>query len=145
MSSKSTKKILASSDVSGESVKGEKAKEKVVTGAVGGCGGEESSDDQCVGVRQQLTKEKLDGFCRHLGDGRGECVILVLLLVFCCCCAGVNCCKICKGRCCTLVNDVVNVLVEHGEVDPDAEVTIIVFVYCYYCFVFVVEHPEGYY
>ena len=33
------------------------------------------------------------------------------------------------------MNDVVNVLVEHGEVDPDAEVTIVVLVDCcyFYC------------
>ena len=31
----------------------------------------------------------------------------------------------CRGQCCTLVNDVVNILVERGELDPDAEVNII--------------------
>ena len=28
----------------------------------------------------------------------------------------------CKGRCCALVNDVINTLTEQGELDPDAEV-----------------------
>ena len=28
----------------------------------------------------------------------------------------------CRGKCCALVNDVINVLGEHGEIDPDAEV-----------------------
>ena len=125
MCSKTAKKVSASGGVGGESVKGEKAKEKVVAGAVGGCVDGESSEDQCAGARQQLTKEKLDSFCHHLGDGRGECVILVLLIVCCCCCAGVNRCKICKGRCCLLVNNVINVLVEYGEIHPNAEVIIL--------------------
>ena len=37
-----------------------------------------------------------------------------------------NRCRICHGRCCTYVNDVNNILVERGELDPDAEVNIIV-------------------
>ena len=37
-----------------------------------------------------------------------------------------NRCRVCRGRCCTFVNDVINVLVERGELDPDAEVNIIV-------------------
>ena len=52
---------------------------------------------------------------------------VVVLLVLCCCCAGVNRCKLCKGRCCSLVNDLINILVEYGEIDPNAEVNI---VYC---------------
>ena len=28
----------------------------------------------------------------------------------------------CRGRCCALVNDVINTLTEQGELDPDAEV-----------------------
>ena len=43
----------------------------------------------------------------------------------CCCCAGINRCKLCLGRCCLLVNDVMNVLIEYGEIDPNAEVTIL--------------------
>ena len=39
-------------------------------------------------------------------------------------CAGVNRCKMCRGKCCSLVNDVINVLVEYGEIDPDAEVSV---------------------
>ena len=30
----------------------------------------------------------------------------------------------CRGKCCSLVNDVINILVEYGEIDPDAEVNI---------------------
>ena len=37
-----------------------------------------------------------------------------------------NRCRICHGHCCTFINDVINVLVERGELDPDAEVNIIV-------------------
>ena len=37
-----------------------------------------------------------------------------------------NRCRVCRGLCCTFVNDVINILVEHGELDPDAEVNIIV-------------------
>ena len=35
---------------------------------------------------------------------------------------GVDRCRMCKGRCCALVNDVINTLTEQGELDPDAEV-----------------------
>ena len=119
-----------------ESVKGEKSKVKKkatppstpnVNGATGGCVGEESStDDQGdSGPRSCFTKESMNKLCRHLGDGRGECVVVVLLLVFYCCCAGVNRCKLCKGRCCSLVNDVINILIEYGEIDPNAEVNIV--------------------
>ena len=37
---------------------------------------------------------------------------------------GVDRCRICKGRCCALVNDVINTLTEQGELDPDAEVIV---------------------
>ena len=40
------------------------------------------------------------------------------------CCVGVNRCRLCKGCCCDLVNDVINVLVEYGEIDEDAEVNV---------------------
>ena len=106
---------------SGECKKGEKSKEKSVGGASGD-GGEVSSDGG-DNVRHCITKEKLDALCRHLGDGQGECIVVVLLLV-CYYCAGVNRCKLCKGWCCQLVNDVVNVFVEYGEIDQDAEVNI---------------------
>ena len=35
-----------------------------------------------------------------------------------------NRCRMCRGKCCSLVNDVINVLVEYGEIDPDAEVSV---------------------
>ena len=35
----------------------------------------------------------------------------------------------CRGRCCSLVNDVINILIEYGEIDPDAEVNISVHLY----------------
>ena len=37
-------------------------------------------------------------------------------------------CKVCHGRCCSLVKDLINVLVEYGEVEPNEEVCV-VFVY----------------
>ena len=49
----------------------------------------------------------------------------------CCCdnyCVGVKRCKICKGLCCTFVNDVVNAVLESGELDGDAEVNTVVLV-----------------
>ena len=46
-------------------------KEKAVVSAAGGCGAEQSPDEQCVGAKRSLTKEKLDNLSRHLGDGRG--------------------------------------------------------------------------
>ena len=78
MTSKSTKKVATSCGESGNSGKGEKSKEKAVTGAVGGVCDSDSLDGQCV--RQQITKEKLDGYCQHLGDGKGECYLVLLLL-----------------------------------------------------------------
>ena len=42
----------------------------------------------------------------------------------------------CSGKCCSLVNDVVNILVEYGEIDPDAEVNVSVSL----CVVLVVFH-----
>ena len=62
-------------------------------------------------------------------------------VLWCCCidcyyCAGVNRCKMCRGWCCSLVNDVINILVEYGEIDPDAEVNVSVSL----CVVVVVFH-----
>ena len=37
---------------------------------------------------------------------------------------GVDRCRMSKGRCCALVNDVINTLTEQGELDPDAEVIV---------------------
>ena len=140
MANKSNKKVTASVNNGGEGVKGEKVKEKVVVGATGGCGAEQSSGEQCVGARRNLTKEKLDNLSHHLGDGRGQCIIISAVVSVCCCCAGVNRCKLCKGRCCSLVNDVMNVLIEYGEIDPNTEVTIIVLLFVsVVVIVFVVE------
>ena len=36
--------------------------------------------------------------------------------------------RMCRGKCCSLVNDVINVLVEYGEIDPDAEVLLVLVV-----------------
>ena len=44
-------------------------------------------------------------------------MLLVINLI-----VGVDRCRMCKGRCCALVNDVINTLTEQGELDPDAEV-----------------------
>ena len=56
-------------------------------------------------------------------------VMVEVSVLWCCffyfyCFAGVNRCKMCRGWCCSLVNDVINILVEYGEIDPDAEVNI---------------------
>ena len=40
------------------------------------------------------------------------------------CYLGGDKCMMCSGPCCSLVNSVINVLVEEGELDPDAEVII---------------------
>ena len=40
------------------------------------------------------------------------------------CCVGVNRCRMCRGKCCSLVNDVIHVLVEYGEIGPNAEVSV---------------------
>ena len=91
---------LKGKSVSGKSgkCKGEKPKGKGVGGASGDGSGEVCSDGG-DDVRRCITKEKLDALRRHLGDGRGECIVVVLLLV-CYYCAGVNRCKLCIGRCC---------------------------------------------
>ena len=46
-------------------------------------------------------------------------MLLVINLI-----VGVDRCRMCKGRCCALVNDVINTLTEQGELDPDAEVIV---------------------
>ena len=69
ITSKTSKKVALKCE-SGKS-KGEKSKEKSDIGAVGGVGEGDSSDGQCG--REQITKEKLNVYCRHLGDGKGEC------------------------------------------------------------------------
>ena len=101
---KSSKKVSIKCD-SGDR-KGEKENGQSDAGTVGGVVGDDSSDGQYE--KEKITKEKLHVYCRHLGDGRGECY-------WCCCCCdnccvGVKRCQICKGLCCTFVNDVVNAL-----------------------------------
>ena len=73
MASKANKKVSASASDSGDGTKGEKVKEKVVDGAIGGCKGDKDSVDECVSARRGVTRERLDNICCHLGDGRGEC------------------------------------------------------------------------
>ena len=87
---KSSLRSLASDSDGRQSIKGEKNKVKkkansppstpVVDGATGGCnGGESSTDDQGGSdTRSCFTKKKLDDLCRHLGDGRGDCYIVLL-------------------------------------------------------------------
>ena len=50
-----------------------------VDGATGGCVRNESStDDQGdCGPLSCFTKESMSKLCRHLGDGRGECIVVV--------------------------------------------------------------------
>ena len=87
---KSSLRSSASDSDGRQSIKGEKNKVKkkantppstpVVDGATGGCnGGESSTDDQGGSdTRSCFTKKKLNDLCRHLGDGRGECYIVLL-------------------------------------------------------------------
>ena len=67
---------VTSKNVSGRSgeCKGEKEKSKSVSGASGVVGGEVYSDGG-DSVRRCITREKLDALRRHLGDGRGECIV----------------------------------------------------------------------
>ena len=65
--------------------------------------------------------------------------VLWCYLYFCDCCAGVNRCKMCHGKCCSLVNDVINVLVEYGEIDPDAEVSVSVSLCTMIVLIFIIE------
>ena len=123
----------SASDSDGKrSVKGEKEKPKrkatppvspVVDGAVGGRGdGESSTDEHSVGdppPSLQFTKESVAKLKAHLGESKGECMCVLLVLN---CCAGGDKCGMCRGRCCSLVNSVINALTEQGELDPDAEV-----------------------
>ena len=98
MAPKSSIRSSASEGEGKETVRGEKSKIKkrvsppttpIVDGAAGGCGGTESStDDQGEGgPKSCFTKESLAKLCRHLGDGRGECVVVLLhlLLLLCRC------------------------------------------------------------
>ena len=52
-------------------VEGEKDKGRSDIGAVGFVVGSDSSDGVCE--KEKISKEKLKVYCRHLGDGRGEC------------------------------------------------------------------------
>ena len=56
---------------------------------------------------------------------KGECYIVVCDLVLLCYFgAGAGRCRMCKGHFCAVVNDLLNVLIEYGEVEPDEEVLI---------------------
>ena len=110
---------------------GEKDKEDVVDDVDGVDG---ASGAQYEG-RKQISQERLRDIIKHLGDGRGECQFGVIVLK-CCCGVGVRHCRVCRGQCCAFVNDIIDILVECGELDPDAEVVVIVlhvvFFMCYY-------------
>ena len=136
----------SASDSDGKkSGKGEKNKPKrkatppvspVVDGAVGGRGdGESSTDEHSVGdppPSLKFTKESVAKLKAHLGDGKGECSGVLLVVN---CCAGVDRCRMCRGCCCALVNDVINTLTEQGELDPDAEVVLSVVLVFFDCYV----------
>ena len=55
--------------------------------------------------------------------------------MFDCYFVGVGHCSMCWGTCCPLVNDVINTLVECGELDQDAEVSVILCFCCCICVV----------
>ena len=46
------------------------------------------------------------------------CVLLLFLVL------GEVRCSVCRGCCCALVKDLINVLVEYGEIEPNEEVCI---------------------
>ena len=91
---KSSLRSSASDSDGRQSMKGEKnkVKKKVVTppstpvvdGAAGGCNeGESSTDDQSGNdTGSCLPKRKLNDLCRHLGDGRGGCNMVLLLCCY---------------------------------------------------------------
>ena len=98
---KSSLRGSASDSDAKQSMKGEKSrvKKKVVTppstpaadGANGGCnGGESSTDDQSGNdTGSCFPKRKLNDLCRHLGDGRGGCYIVLcygVIVLFLCRC-----------------------------------------------------------
>ena len=96
---KSSLRGSASDSDGRQSMKGEKSKVKkkvvtppstpVVDSAAGGCNeGESSTDDQSGNdTGSCFPKRKLNDLCRHLGDGRGGCFIVlcycVIVLFWC--------------------------------------------------------------
>ena len=88
-SNKGTKRVSIKCDTN--SKKGEKEKGNLGAGAVGGVVGDSGAIGGVVGgasavgdvvgdggvdsphEKEKITKEKLHVYCRHLGDGRGEC------------------------------------------------------------------------
>ena len=113
------------------SVKGEKDKPKrkatlpsspVEGGAVGGkVKGDSSTDENSAGggpPSLEFTKESVANLKAHIG-GKGECNCVIIVLH---CDSGGDRCQLCRGRCCTLVNSVINALTEQGDLDPNAEV-----------------------
>ena len=126
-------------------LKGEKDKPKrkatppvspVLDGAVGGNVNGESSTDETSGgdppPSLKFTKESVAKLKAHLGESKGECRCVLLVVN---CCAGVDRCRMCRGRCCALVNSVINALTEQGELDPDAEVVLSVVLVFFNCYV----------
>ena len=124
---------VSASDSEGiSSVKNEKDKEKpkrkatpspspVKGGAVGGkVKGDSCADGNSGGGLPSLgvTMDSVAKLKAHIG-GKGECDFVVIVLH---CNLGRERCQLCRGHCCTLVNSVINALVEQGDLDPNAEV-----------------------
>ena len=45
-------------------------------------------------------------------------------------------CKVCRGHCCALVKDLINVLEEYGEIEPNEEVCVLVVYWLLILFVY---------
>ena len=99
-----------------KSVKGEKSKKKIVSSppassdagslAGGGKDGDTSADDNdSVDNGVCFPKNRLGNLCWYLDKGRGE-----------------TRCHLCHGTCCALSKGLINVLVEHGEIEPNEQV-----------------------
>ena len=74
--------------------------------AGGGKDGDTSADDNDgVDIEVCFPKNRLGNLCWYLDKGRGE-----------------TRCHVCHGTCCALSKDLINVLVEHGEIEPNEQV-----------------------
>ena len=123
-------------------VKGEKDKPKrratpspspVRGGAVGGKVKEGSFvDGDSSGGPPNLnaTANSVAKLKAHI-DSKGECSVVMLVCYYC---LGREKYQLCRGSCCTLVNSVINALVEQGDLDPNAEVRLLNFIMSLCCF-----------
>ena len=77
-------------------------------GSVAGCGKDKDTsrdDDDDVDNDVCFPNNKLGNLCWYLDKGRGE-----------------TRCYVCHCTCCALSKDLINLLVDHGEIEPDQQV-----------------------